>query len=377
LFTIGNSLAFTFANMNLFLKQQSELKSQILEGRYITYPKIEALLKDFDQSQVGISKNGTPISAIKVGNGPIKVLMWSQMHGNESTSTKGIMDVFYFLKSHSTLLKPFTIQLLPMLNPDGASAYTRVNATGVDLNRDAMQHSQSETKALFELYDTFQPHYCFNLHDQRTIFGVKNHPCMLSYLAPAADADKSITAARELAMGVVGYINKVLQLYIPNQVGRYDDTYNPNCVGDCFQSKGTPTILFECGQSGQDYGRQLTRKWFSVSVLGALNCIANNLHQSAVYEKIPEVKKSYVDILIHNITRDNTQISMAFQYEEKLSAGRISFVPKLHKKGDLSHLNAHKIIDLIKLKNINYNLSDDDAQAKKLLKKLDLTHYSH
>jgi hypothetical protein len=52
-------------------------------------------------------------------------------------------------------------------------------------------------------------------------------------------------------------------------------------------------------------------------------------------------------------------------------------MPILHKKGDLSHLNAHKIIDLIELKNFNYSLSDDDAQAKKLLKKLDLTHYSH
>ena len=377
MFTIGNCFAFTFANMNPFLKHQSELKSQTLQGRYITYQKIEAFLKDFDQTEVGASKNGTPISAIKIGNGPIKILMWSQMHGNESTSTKGIMDVFYFLKSHSTLLKPFTIQLLPMLNPDGALAYSRANANDVDLNRDATQHSQPETKALFEVYDTFQPHYCFNLHDQRTIFGVKNHPCMLSYLAPAADADKSITAARKLAMGVVGYINKVLQQYIPNHVGRYDDTYNPNCVGDCFQSKGTPTILFECGQSGQDYGRQLTRKWFSVSVLGALNCIANNLHQYAVYKNIPEVEKSYVDILIHNIPSDNTQISMAFQYEEKLTAGKISFVPILHKKGDLSHLNAYKIIDLIKYKNINYNLSYDDTGAKKLLKMLDLTHYSH
>ena len=158
--------------MNSFLQQQSILKSQILEGRYVTYSKIETLLSDFDLMQVGTSVKGLPINALTIGNGPIRILMWSQMHGNESTSTKGIMDVFYFLKSHSTLLKPFTIQLLPMLNPDGALAYSRANANDVDLNRDATQHSQPETKALFEVYDTFQPHYCFNLHDQRTIFAV-------------------------------------------------------------------------------------------------------------------------------------------------------------------------------------------------------------
>ena len=125
-----------------FLTQQPELKSQILEGRYITYPKIESLLSDFDHKQVGTSVKGLPIHAIRMGNGPIKVLIWSQMHGNESTSTKGIIDVLYFLKANPTLLTPFSIQLIPMLNPDGAAAYTRVNANAVDLNRDAQQQSQ-------------------------------------------------------------------------------------------------------------------------------------------------------------------------------------------------------------------------------------------
>lgn len=362
--------------MNSFLTQQPKLKSQILQGRYITYPKIEPLLSDFDYKQVGTSAKGLPIHTLTMGSGPIKVLMWSQMHGNESTSTKGIMDVMYFLKANPTLLEPFTLQLIPMLNPDGAAAYTRVNANAIDLNRDAQQQSQPETLALFEVYDAFQPDYCFNLHDQRTIFGVDGSPCILSYLSPAADESKAITKAREQAMGIIGHISEQLQQPLPNQVGRYDDTYNPNCVGDCFQAKGTPTILFECGQSGQDYGRIATRKWFGFSVVAALNCIANNLFKPKSYDSIPEVEKSYVDVLIHHLPDHESQISLAVQYEEKLNSGRIAFEPTLHSKGDLSQLNAHKIIDLNKYNPIDFS-TFEDAAIKKLFKMLDLTHYSH
>ena len=363
--------------MNSFLQQQPLFKSQVLKGRYVTYSKIESLLSDFDLTQVGSSAKGLPIKALTIGNGPIKILMWSQMHGNEATSTKGIMDVMYFLKGNAAFLAPFTIQLIPMLNPDGAAAYTRVNANGVDLNRDAEQQSQPEIHALFEVYDAFQPDYCFNLHDQRTLFGVNNEPCMLSYLSPAADADKSITEARKLAMGIIGYMNERLQQHLSNQVGRYDDTYNPNCVGDCFQAKGTPTILFECGQSGQDYDREATRKWFSFSVIEALHCIANKSFKPAVYNSIPEVKKSYVDIIIHHVTYQNTKISVALQYEEKLISDKIFFEPTIHSKGNLSELNAHKIIDLNKFKGVNFDDLDDRTFIKKLSEMLDLTYYSH
>ena len=363
--------------MNSFLQQYPTLKSQILKGRYITYSKIETLLSNFDIMQVGTSVKGLPIKALTIGNGPIKILMWSQMHGNEATSTKGIIDVMYFLKANAAFLAPFTIQLLPMLNPDGAAAYTRVNANGVDLNRDAEQQSQLETHALFEIYDAFQPDYCFNLHDQRTIFGVNGVPCILSYLSPAADADKTITKARKQAMGIIGHMNESLLQHLSNQVGRYDDTYNPNCVGDCFQAKGTPTILFECGQSGEDYDREATRKWFSFSVLEALQCISNNSFKPLVYHSIPEVEKSYSDILIHHIPYKGTQISMALNYKEKLISNRIVFEPTLHSKGDLSRLNAHKIIDLNNLDGFSLDDLDDIAFIKKLSNMLDLTHYSH
>ena len=82
----------------LFLK----VKEQSLFGRYITNNHIEPLLEnlrlDFNVSIIGKSVNNKSIYSVEVGTGPKKILMWSQMHGNESTTTKALFDLFNFLK---------------------------------------------------------------------------------------------------------------------------------------------------------------------------------------------------------------------------------------------------------------------------------------
>jgi murein tripeptide amidase MpaA len=44
-----------------------------------------------------------------------------------------------------------------MLNPDGASLYTRENANKVDLNRDSQDLTQPESKILRETMQPFVP----------------------------------------------------------------------------------------------------------------------------------------------------------------------------------------------------------------------------
>ena len=55
-----------------------------------------------------------------------------------------------------------------MLNPDGADAYTRVNANLVDLNRDAQNLSQPESKILRNAFNKIKPD--FILHYASEIF---------------------------------------------------------------------------------------------------------------------------------------------------------------------------------------------------------------
>ncbi len=45
----------------------------------------------------GRSAEGRPLYLVRYGQGPTRVLLWSQMHGNESTATLALADLFRFL----------------------------------------------------------------------------------------------------------------------------------------------------------------------------------------------------------------------------------------------------------------------------------------
>ena len=280
------------------------------------------------------------LSVAKLGNGPVKVLMWSQMHGNESTTTRAIIRIIEDLKSGkpSLMLNHLSLFIIPQLNPDGAATYTRFNANGVDLNRDAVNLTQPESIALRGVFDEFKPHFCFNLHGQRTIFaaGKKGQPSVLSFLSPAVNSEGSITKSRLKAMQIIVAIKNNLSTSLKNQIGRYDDSFNINCVGDLFTSLGAPTVLFEAGHYPMDYDRDVTLNFVQDAIMSGLNVIAKEDYikfNADEYLQIPENSKDYIDIIVHGVTiRDGNETlnnqSLALQYEEVLDNNRILFQPK-------------------------------------------------
>ena len=330
----------------------------ISEQRFLSPQKWDALLKTLSfklpTSVVGHSILKQPIYAHQVGKGPVKVLMWSQMHGNESTTTRALLDLFNHLHSPqgAELLKGLTLMIIPQLSPDGADAYTRVNANGVDLNRDAQDLTQPESVALNAVFENFAPHFCFNLHGQRTIFaaGKKGQPATLAFLSPAADEDRTLTKARIKAMQLIATINEDLQKDIPHQIGRYDDTFNPNCVGDRFTSLGVPTILYEAGHYEMDYDRNFTKEMILKSLRVGLNSIytaSYKNHSVDDYHKIPENQKDYVDIIVENIDikTENGLFKnqeLALQYKEEKKEGSVLFTPICHSFSQKLDLLAHR-----------------------------------
>ncbi|XGA85057.1 M14 family zinc carboxypeptidase [Polaribacter sejongensis] len=64
-------------------------KENALQGKWITYKDIENLFSKyaskFEVSKIGTSEEDRPIHQLKIGTGSKKILLWSQMHGNEST----------------------------------------------------------------------------------------------------------------------------------------------------------------------------------------------------------------------------------------------------------------------------------------------------
>jgi len=65
-------------------------KETSLKGRYITNNHISSLLKKINTytevETIGTSVLNDSIYGLKIGNGDKRILMWSQMHGNESTT---------------------------------------------------------------------------------------------------------------------------------------------------------------------------------------------------------------------------------------------------------------------------------------------------
>ena len=80
------------------IKFYNNYKVKTLFGRYITNKSIEKLLEEYDFNISGFSVNNLPIYSLSYGSGDVKILIWSQMHGNESTSTKALFD---FLKTRA------------------------------------------------------------------------------------------------------------------------------------------------------------------------------------------------------------------------------------------------------------------------------------
>ena len=338
----------------LFLKH----KEHSLSHRYITHKHIEPLLEKrsdiFHVETIGQSVLNNPIYGLKIGNGKKRILMWSQMHGNESTTTKALFDLFNtFLDTHSEfnyILEACTLYIIPILNPDGALAYTRINANGVDLNRDAQNLTQPESHVLRNIFDSFKPHFCYNLHGQRTIFsaGTTNNSATVSFLAPAQDAACTITASRKVAMELIGVMNDALQRMIPNQVGVYDDAFNLNCVGDTFQSENVPTILFEAGHFKNDYEREKTRELIYTSYLTSLNYISKNEVNGNHYKpyfNIPENDKCFLDVIIRNAKVTHELVDIGIQFQERLHANKIQFIPKVEKIEKLDGFFGHKEIE--------------------------------
>lgn len=287
--------------------------------------RIEGLKKNklFEVSIATKSTEGRNIYLIKCGTGKIKVMLWSQMHGDEPTATMALTDIFNFLENkkdsekseinpildslREELLKKCTFYFVPMLNPDGAEAWTRYTTLGIDMNRDALALQTPEGRLLKQLIFDLKPDFGFNLHDKNRRYsaGQSGNLATMSFLATAYNEAEDVNPTRKRAMQVIVGMNQAVQLYIPNAVGRWVSDFEPRAFGDNIQKWGTTLILIESGGYKNDPEKQYIRKLNFVSLLTGLQMIASksyNKQSIITYEQLPINSKAIYDLIIRNVT---------------------------------------------------------------------------
>ena len=324
--------------------------------RYLPPIHLTEFLKTLSSDLIktlGYSVENRAIEMITLGTGGTKVLMWSQMHGNESTTTKALFDFipWFLAPEQKPLREQLTLYIVPQLNPDGAERYTRFNALGVDLNRDAIELTQPESRVLREAYEKIATDLCLNLHGQRTIYAAgKGGPsASVSFLAPSANPERTVTPARKIAMEYIVGMFEALSEVIPNAIGRYDYGFNPNCVGDSYTQLGTPTLLFEAGHVPGDYQREQTRSHILLAYKTLVQQLVQNeqRYEIETYFQIPKNEVEFVDlILLDQTIVDNNEIKtnqkIALLYQEVLKDQSIHFLPEMVSYGTSLEQRAHQ-----------------------------------
>ncbi|GAB3010385.1 hypothetical protein GCM10027284_31440 [Cyclobacterium sediminis] len=382
--SLGIPVIFIFLSVGLYCCQEKEgkpsaINPEILESAFAKYkepsidnrrfgyqhiaPLISNRNAQFETKVVGKSIEGRPIHSLSFGEGARKVLLWSQMHGNESTATMALFDLFNFLEGsgedgfesiRQAIRENLRLRFIPMLNPDGAERFKRRNAQQIDINRDAVRQSSPEGIILKKARDEFSPDFGFNLHDQNRYYNVEGSslPATISFLAPAYNKAREVNAVRSKAMKVIVGMNRLLQQLIPGQVGKYDDSFEPRAFGDNIQKWGTSTILIESGAYPGDPEKQFIRQLNFMILLDALYGIATENYLKYTEEQyiaIPENDSKLMDLLIRNVETvagDNSyRTDIGIKSSERFLDSLILMKGNIVDWGDLSVYHGYKEID--------------------------------
>jgi hypothetical protein len=341
----------------------------LFTNRFIKHADLKLKIEEIKQKGIfkvkhaGNSVQQREIYHLSIGQGKTKILLWSQMHGDEPTGTLAFFDLFNFFAAsdeHNALRKIIldncTLHFIPLLNPDGATMHQRRNAQEIDINRDFLNRQSPEANILINLQQSIQPDFCFNMHDQETLWSVSGSkkPATISLLAPPADEDASLKFCRFRAMLVVASINQFLEKKIPGNIGRWSEEFEPRAFGDNFQRLGSSTILIEGGGYPGDFEKQYARKLTFELLTHALTLIAEGQYvnqQIANYYAIPNNNRELFHLLIKNckIAVENTVITadIGLNYTEVIDLENHQHTKTytIADMGDLSTWNAYDIFE--------------------------------
>src|SRR5215207_11641780 len=195
-----------------------------------TYEDVVRSLRSIEEStrgavevaSAGQSGEGRQLPYATVGHGPDVVWLQARIHGNELLSTEAALQILRYLGSSGSveaqrIRDALTVIVIPMYNPDGATANIRQSTTPlrIDLNRDWENFQQPESRAFYALWEQLQPRLALDLHHFGQASRVQGTRELNSFQVGARSIDPSRMTAlqwltnRQMAMISVGALRSL------------------------------------------------------------------------------------------------------------------------------------------------------------------------
>ncbi len=149
---------------------------------------------NFTPLKSGVSVEGDEIQAFRSEDkAPKYNYLMAGVHGDEVEGVYILQELFKWLQQEEEISAPFIV--IPILNVDGYRSQTRVNAHGVDLNRnlpssnwsekarDDKYHpgesalSEPENKYLVKLFEKYPPKFILTLHSWKPMLNYNGNDC--------------------------------------------------------------------------------------------------------------------------------------------------------------------------------------------------------
>lgn len=214
----------------------------------------------------GESLEGREIPVASVGNGETDVFIDTEQHGNEPTGTSAAVEVLRSLGSGGNnvrgVLDALTVHMMLMVNPDGAERNQRVNADGVDPNRNhdyqpgSEDNPSPEAQAMIDAVDEIDPLWVADLHtqtgdyiddDDNSVTASNYWPIASGVPEDAQDLSKQMNWAMYDEVSQYGYAN----------ITQYPGGTNPAIARNAYGLQDRGSVLLEATGQADDRGPRM------------------------------------------------------------------------------------------------------------------------
>ncbi|MEA1948114.1 MAG: M14 family zinc carboxypeptidase, partial [Thermodesulfobacteriota bacterium] len=129
--------------------------------------KFAILADSIREETIGRSEEDRPLTATLMGSpkARTRILVMAGQHGDEQTAIRSVKRLVAMNGTQWVAGGNLQIAILADANPDGAARRTRLNAGGIDLNRDHQLLLAAETTVLHGFIRDWLPHLIVDVHN--------------------------------------------------------------------------------------------------------------------------------------------------------------------------------------------------------------------